>query len=453
MICSCCGYEINGKMHPIENGEKFVCEKCWNDPNLFFPEKIQEDERLQLLSKLANNSFNRQDSILVKVIKLAQKDIEMYVGKMKVSDILDLYELDKFKEEELEGYQREQYEERTNELVEYLSKCPLAVMPALLVSLRKTECEQQNGDFGILRIPRKKGSIWIIDGQHRMGGFGKIREKFIFSKSLNPSLFSDLMDYELPIVFIDSIVATGKIGSKHEQNENGFTPEDIERTIFFIVNKTQKGISPSLKDALLYRIKASGIQGLSIIEKESWRIIGAEISIALNRERSSPLEGKINVSGKRDTGKPIQLNSFVSSLQPLLSDKDFVKLSNDDKLRFLENYWKALKELFPEAFDKKTEREYMILKALGVYSLHWFAKDIFQTCLKQGLDFRREEILTDMLLPLRSFDWNSKTSPLSALGGMKGASKAHDLLLETFDQKILLTNERQTLKDYVQNEN
>jgi DGQHR domain-containing protein len=439
-------------MYPVENGEKFVCEKCWNDPNLFFPEKIQQDERLRLLSKLASNSVNQRGSILVKVIKLVQKDIEMYVGKMKVSDILDLYELDKFKEEELEGYQREQYEERTNELVEYLSNCPLAVMPALLVSLRKTEFEQQDGDFGILRIPRKKGSIWIIDGQHRMGGFGKIREKFVFSKSLNPSLFSDLMDYELPIVFIDSIVATRKIGNKLEQNKNGFTPEDIERTIFFIVNKTQKGISPSLKDALLYRIKASGIQGLSIIEKESWRIIGAEISIALNREESSPLEGKINVSGKRDTGKPIQLNSFVSSLQPLLSDKDFVKLSNDDKLRFLENYWKALKELFPEAFDKKTEREYMILKALGVYSLHWFAKDIFQICLKQGLDFRREKILMDMLLPLKSFDWNSKTSPLSALGGMKGASKAHDLLLETFDQKIFLTNERQTLKDYVQNE-
>jgi DGQHR domain-containing protein len=440
-------------MYPVENGEKFVCEKCWNDPNLFFPEKIQQDERLRLLSKLASSSINQRSSILVKVIKLVQKDIEMYVGKMKVSDILDLYELDKFKEEELEGYQREQYEERTNELVEYLSNCPLAVMPALLVSLRKTEFKQQDGDFGILKIPRKKGSIWIIDGQHRVGGFGKIREKFVFSKSLNPSLFSDLMDYELPIVFIDSIVATGKIGSKLEQNKNGFTPEDIERTIFFIVNKTQKGISPSLKDALLYRIKASGIQGLSIIEKESWRIIGAEISIALNRERSSPLEGKINVSGKRDTGKPIQLNSFVSSLQPLLSDKNFVKLSNDDKLRFLENYWKALKKLFPEAFDKKTEREYMILKALGVYSLHWFAKDIFQLCLKQGLDFRREEILTDMLLPLRSFDWNSKTSPLSALGGMKGASKAHDLLLDTFDQKILLKNDRQTLKDYVQKEN
>lgn len=435
MICSCCGYEIKGKMYPVENGEKYVCEKCWNDPNLFFPEKIQEDDRLKLLSRLASNARNQQGSIQVKVIKLTQKDIEMYVGKMKVNDILELFELDKFKEEELEGYQREQYEERTSELVDYLTRCSLAVMPALLVSLRKTEFESQDGDSGLLRIARKKGSIWIIDGQHRIGGFAKIREKFIFSKGIDPSLFSSLMDYEFPVVFVDSATATTRIRSKLGNTDDGFSPEDIERTVFFIVNKTQKGISPSLKDALLFRIKKSGIQGLSIIEKESWRIVGAEIGITLNREDDSPLKDKINVSGKRDTGKPIQLNSFVSSLQTLFSDKEFSKLSKDDKLRFLKAYWASLRDLFPQTFNRKTEREYMLLKALGVYSLHRLAEDIFKMCLEQALDFREPEVLKSILKPLKSFDWNTKTSSLSALGGMKGASRAHEILLETFNQK------------------
>lgn len=240
MICSCCGYETKGKMHLVENGNKRVCEKCWNNPDLFFPEKIQGDRRLQLLSKMAEETRNQDNSIDVSVIRLNQKRIEMYIGKMKVNDILDLYELDKFKEEELEGYQREQYEERTSELVEYLAKCPLAVMPALLVSLRKTEFESQNGDFGLLRIPRKKGSIWIIDGQHRIGGFGKIREKFIFSKNIDPSLFLDLMDYEFPVVFIDSAAATGKIANEIIQNENGFSSEDIERTIFSSLTRPKK---------------------------------------------------------------------------------------------------------------------------------------------------------------------------------------------------------------------
>jgi DGQHR domain-containing protein len=451
MICSCCGFEIKGKNYVVENGTKQICEKCWNNPDLFFPERIQEDERLKLLSRMANETRSHEDSIQVKVIKLAQKKIEMYVGKMKVQDILELYELDRFKEEELEGYQREQYEERTSELVDYLTKCPLAVMPALLVSLRRTEFDSMDGDFGVLKIPRKKGSIWIIDGQHRIGGFGKVRDRFIFSKAVDPSLFSSLMDYEFPVVFVDSELAVDEIGGKLE-SESGFSSEDIERTIFFVVNKTQKGISPSLKDALLYRIKTSGIQGLPIIEKEGWRIKAAEIGITLNSDESSPLKDKINIGGKRDTGKLVQLNSFVSSLQTLFSYKDFSKLSKDNKLRFLKAYWATLRDLLPQAFEKKLDKEYMLLKALGVYSLHWLARDVFQTCLKQGNDFGKSETLKPILGPLRSFDWYVKTSPLSGLGGMKGASKAHDLLLRTLCQNTGLEDDKQTLRNYLAND-
>lgn len=449
MICSCCGFEIKGKMHLVENGEKRVCEKCWSDPDLFFPEKIQQDERLKLLSRMASEMRHHDGSIQVKVIMLVQKEIKMYVGKMKVHDILELYELDKFKEEELEGYQREQYEERTSELVEYLAKCPLAVMPALLVSLRKTEFESLDGDLGVVRIPRKKGSIWIIDGQHRIGGFAKIRDRFIFSKDFDPSFLSSLMNYELPVVFVDSKLAAQNVGGKLKETANGFSPEDIERTIFFVVNKTQKGISPSLKDALLYRIKKSGIQGLPIIEKEGWRINAAEMGIILNSEENSPFKDKINISGKRGTGKLVQLNSFVSSLQTLFSDKDFSKLSNDDKFKFLKTYWTALRNLLPQAFEKKTDREYMLLKALGVYSLHLLARDVFQVCLKKACNFGEVENLRAILMPLKSFDWYAKTSPLSGLGGMNGASKAHDLLLRTINQETTMENGKGTLQNYL----
>ena len=442
MICSVCGYEIKDNPHPIEGGKNYVCDRCWSNPDLFFPEKIQNDARLKLLSEIANKTRNQSDSINIRVIRLKQKNIEMYVGKMKSKDILQLYEIDKFKEEELEGYQREQYEERTSELVEYLTKCPLAIMPSLLVSLRKADFNPQNGDFGVLKIPRKKGAIWIIDGQHRIGGVNKVRDRFVFSKTIDPLIFSDLMNYEFPVVFVDSATAAEKIGSALTLSENGFSSEDVERTIFFIVNKTQRGISPSLKDALLYRIKTSGIQGLPIIRKESWRIKAASIAITLNKDKDSPLINKINISGRRGTGKPIQLNSFVSSLRVLFFDKDFSKVSNDNKLRFLKAYWAVLKDLLPQAFEKETSREYMLLKALGVYSLNWIAKDVFQICLKQAYDSGDIETLKSLLRPLKSFDWSTQTSPLSNLGGMKGASKAYDMLLARLNQKGELTDDK-----------
>lgn len=481
MICSCCGYEIEGNAYSVENGQRKVCEKCWNNPEMFFPEKIKQDKRLTLLSKMAQEKDNQNGSLEVKVIKFVQKEIDMYVGKMKVNEILGLYELDKFKDEELKGYQRERYEERTSELVEYLENCPLAIMPALLVSLRETNFVSQDSDVGVLKIAKKKGALWIIDGQHRVGGFSKIRDRFVFSKSLGASLFSDLMDYEFPVVFVNSTQAAEKIQKKESQQPGELSAEDIERTIFFIVNKTQRGISPSLKDALLYTIKTSGIKGLSLVDKEGWRIIGAQIGIAMNSSEKSPLRNKINISGQRNSGKPVQLNSFVSSLEPLFKDKEFSSISFDDKLHFIEAYWSVLRGFLPEVFmskkeqkekdltfgkrfpsniggkkngkieikeDNKKDKKYLLLTSLGIHSVHRIAKDILHSAMQEGLDFRRPELLKNKMEPIKLFDWDASSSQLAALGGMKGVSKAYELLSEAMGQGKCTSNTEKLLGTY-----
>jgi DGQHR domain-containing protein len=433
MICSCCGYQIKGKSHSIENGKKQVCDKCWNSPSLFFAEKLKNDGRLRVLSEAAVENRNQSRSIHIDVIKLRQKDIEMYIGKMKSKDILQLYEIDKFKDEELEGYQREQYEERTSELIEYLTKCPVAVMPSLFVSLRKAKFTPRSGDFGVLEILRQRGSIWIIDGQHRVGGFEKVLNRFTFSKDpgdISPGIFSSLMNYELPVVFIDTTNATVESRNSRQEERQVISPEDLERAIFFIVNKTQKGISPSLKDALLYRIKLGGIEGIPAIRKEKWRIRAAHIGISLNREIDSPLVGMVNIGGKAGSGKPIQLNSFVSSLEPLFRCEDFTKLTDEERLRFLKNFWNILKNMFPKAFDSSTWRNYMLLKAVGVYSLNQLAYDIYKIFAANNYSLDDGEVLKKIVSPMATFDWSTDKSPFSALGGMKGARRGYEKLKE-----------------------
>lgn len=436
MICSCCGYEIKGKPHLLRNG-KYVCDGCWNNPGLFFPDKLKHDERLKLLATMANERRDRSDLIQVKVIKLAQKEIDMYIGKMNSKDLLELCDINRFREEELEGYQREKYKERTSELTEYLIKCPVPVMPGIFVSLREAKFNALNDDFGILEIPRRRSSMWIIDGQHRVGGFEQIRGRFVFAHNpthIDPETFLELMNYELPVVFIDS-TATARKAAKLQQPkfESSITAEDVERAIFFIVNKTQKGISPSLKDALLYRIKLGGIDGIPALKKESWRIHAAFIGIILNQDGDSPLADRINISGKRGQRKPIMLNSFVSSLLTLFRDKDFCGLSDEERLRFVKAYWKVLRKMFPEAFDAKTSRDYMLLKAIGVYSLNWLAHDVFEKCIKSRFDYSDEATLEKLLEPLQLFDWRTQTSPFSTLGGMKGVREAHTLLLKALN--------------------
>jgi hypothetical protein len=52
-------------------------------------------------------------------------------------------------------------------------------------------------------------------------------------------------------------------------------------------------------------------------------------------------------------------------------------------------------------------------------------------------------------MSLKSFDWYTKTSPLSGLGGLKGASTAYDMLLESIGRKRGETEDRQTLQNFV----
>jgi DGQHR domain-containing protein len=431
MNCTCCGFEIQDQAHLIENGKKQVCDKCWNNPSFFFAEKAQMDTRFKLLSEIAVQNQNSPKVIEINVLKLSQKNVDLFIGKMKSKDILQLYEVDKFRDEELEGYQREQYEERTSELIEYLTECPIAVMPGLFVSLRKAKFVASKGDFGVLEIPKVRGAIWIIDGQHRIGGFEKIYQKFTYLQKPNEistETFATLMDYELPMVFIDTREAASKTNGVNKEGKNQISPEDLERAIFFVVNKTQKGISSSLKDALLYRLSIGGIQGIPALRKEKWRIQAAYVGISLNRELDSPLAGLINIGGKPGTKKPIQLNSFVSSLELLFKDKGFTELADNKQVQFLKLYWSSLRKIVPQAFDMASRRDHMLLKAIGIYCVNWLALDVFDICISNGLHYDEQEVLDKVVGSLSSFDWGTKTSPLSTLGGLKGAKHGYEAL-------------------------
>jgi len=70
--------------------------------------------------------------------------------------------------------------------------------------------------------------------------------------------------------------------------------------------------------------------------------------------------------------------------------------------------------------------------------------------IKEGSDFRREEILKEKLKPIQSFDWRAKTSPLSTLGGMKGVSKAYELLSAFLFQEKETPVAKQSLRSYIE---
>jgi len=441
LICSCCGLKIEGEKHQIKDG--FVCDRCWNNPSLFFAEKMVNSSLWKEAEELLNVQKGNFDNLELSVVKLIQKDVTLYSGKIKIKDLLKLYSVFNFKEDKFLGYQREVDEDKLRELYDYLVKFPLAIMPGLIISVRNgikfepiDELSNIAGfsDFGKITIPLKKGSLWIIDGQHRVIVFEKIIgsiTNFNLKSQYDEDLFRKLMNYELSVVFVDSKKASAYLN----QNKLTITQEDIEKAIFYIINKTQKRLSPSLEDSLQYSISKAGLNGLPTIEKHKWRVTATDVSIFLNDEQNSPLYNKINLSGKNRSKKPIQLSSFVSSLKPLYFNNVFRELSNNDQKELILNYWKELKKIYKEEFSDEKYRNSIILTSVGIYTLNLVLLDFIVFCNENNYNFLDKDRISKFVANMKGFNWDKKSSKLSGFGGMKGVKFARELLVDYMNLK------------------
>jgi len=473
MRCACCGYEIVGNSHKIA-ANKYVCERCWNNPFLFFPKKLIEFETINYVSIfcdkifcrktyiLENGSYNkeggnmteREDTIKVPVIVFEQKGVRNYLGVMKARDILDVWHVDRFIENQVifRGYQRQEEEERMRQVYEYIEKCQIPIIPAILASLRMGSFSKTDSNTGILEIQRVPGALEIVDGQHRIGGFWVIKrllegEKIGRRRIAKEEIerLNDLLDFEVPVHFIDANAAAkhmedlidpeAKENMLKELGKERLGPEDVERVHFFVINKTQKAIRPSLKDTLSYLIYASGIKGIPIIEKEKWKAeIATPLTLDLHFDSDSPLRGMVNISGARGLQRPVQLASFVKSLEPLAKNEKFTALSPSQRLNFLKNYWRCVSKLIPGAFQQDTRKDYLVLRTLGIYILNRLANDIIDWSAEKGIKELSEDHIMSYLEPLREFNWK-RDSPISSYGGEKGVREAYKEVIKFLSEK------------------
>jgi len=389
----------------------------------------------------------------VPVIKLQQGGLVLYQGSLRARALLETWDVKRFEEEYLksggEGYQREE-EERAKEISTYVRQCQIPLVPSLLLAVKNSEFIPFERGYGLLKIPRKQGVITVIDGQHRSLGFEWIRRSATERKRLFPSIvkdetreldngtlreLSDLLDFELPVTFVDSSiaaqVATEKIDKAilKREHKTRLDEDDVERVLFFVINKTQKGINASLKDALMYLIAGAGIRGIPIIEREKWRASAVPLVRDMHYDKDSPLYGLVNLIGRKGAQQPVKLNTMVGSLKSLvLQDQMFARLSGEQQLEYLKTYWGVLREMYPRAFEEDRIREYLLLRSLSVYALNRLAADIFDWCQKDEVRVPPVDEIRRYLGPLKGFDW-SRRSRIAAFGGQRGASEAYRLLL------------------------
>ncbi len=329
---------------------------------------------------------------------MSQKGIPVYSGKMRASDLLELSAIDEWKENHLtKGYQREQFEDKADDISVYLEMCPIAMVPGVLASLREEhDFTPVRGDLGILHVPNVKGSLYLMDGQQRTGGIQRVRAHYQELLERKGDLSKDeqresqalkeLLDsYEVPVTFVDTRMVMERIRELAPPDMK-IEPSHAEMAYFFIVNKTQKAVNPSLKDQLAYNIVRANIGGIPVIEREKWRAAAVPVVNALREEQ----------------------------------------------IAYLKAYWNVVQKLWPKAFAEATKKEWLVLKTIGVYSLNRLANDVFNWCHAKTAKVPNEKDIEPYLAPLKATDW-TRDSTFAAYGGQKGVRVVYDTLVRTLD--------------------
>jgi hypothetical protein len=394
------------------------------------------------------------ESFIIPAVRLDEKGIPVYAARIKAGDLLDVFDVKRFSAEELDWYQRKRFDQKAFEMKEYLVDCPIAIVPSVLLGVpEKVRFTPTRGsdDLGSIEIHRRLGALRMIDGQHRIAGFDVARDELRALERLakGSGLSNEdrerldrlrrLMEYEVPVAIVDSTVAVDvaeKKRAKHFDSKQ-LTTLNAERVIFFILNKTQKGLNPSLKDQLAYRIWFSGIRGIPAIEEQEWRAYATRIVEELKRP-GSPLEGHIVDATFASMGRRVRLSSFVTSLQwlfgePTFFSKNTEKLTEEARneqhakeLDYIRTFWTVVRELFPEAF--RDSGGHLLLRTLSVYAMNRLAADVFTWIGEVGKTPSKGEIESH-LVRLKGFDWSRERSPVRAFGGQQGATEAYRLLL------------------------
>ena len=356
--------------------------------------------------------------------------INLYISALSLGKLRGHVMVDHWGPANDQGYQRPLVDRRLREVAKYVceeqgilpTSVLLATRPDAPVSLEFLPGDasdfDSDGEWGVLSIP-DGAVLWVVDGQHRFYGVNRAYEK---------DGMAQLESYPFPVSIMEMV-------DRYK-----------EMTHFNIVNTTQRKMSTDIVDRHLV-IKQEQ-EGLNLIaagkrgEREYQRATATRIVDMLN-EATGPWHHKIGIPGVagRDKGL-VRQHAMVASLDPVLKDNWVRGQNPPDVVRVLTNFWGALAQVWPDAFQDPGE--YRVQATAGIYSLHMALPAVIQRCLVER-DLSQDkmvEIMRDTGIPT-SF-WNKKLEeggdPLALGTGMSSiralAQYIRDQLPSTSSQPV-----------------
>jgi len=228
------------------------------------------------------------------------------------------------------AFQRPVIRKKIRELVQYYKECQesqnLPAIPGAVIMITEKRLQftpsGKNPNLGLLQIPEEQGILRCLDGQHRLLALSAQTEKEI--------------EIDVPAVLFDNL--------------------DPRQTVelFVTINAKHTRLNPSLLISLAGRR----------LYADPYQALAHDIIRELNEEESSPLRGEIKILG---VGKGrVSQASLADEMVELFTNIE--KLGGEDRFkefqekgkRFFLNYFKAILNIFPQAWSGRTGRKYSI---------------------------------------------------------------------------------------------
>jgi DGQHR domain-containing protein len=289
---------------------------------------------------------------------------DIYVSTMKAIDIVTRSALDRWEPRNPLGYQRMLNEKRISDkrggVLGYLLREIGCFPTSILLNVRgeahfTPDGEERWSTRGRLDIGEE--TLWVIDGQHRVEALRRAIARN-----------ADFEDY--PVI----------VSVMHE------SAKFDELTLFYIVNRRQRGISTDLAYRHLQRMLwEKGSSWLYDFEGPRAVRVGlaSEVVDDFNSNPDSPLRGRIRRVG--EVAIPEQVTTdrvLASAIAEVLREKAFVGVPVRDFAAGYASYWGELSRMYPEAFEEP--EKYLLLSPLGIKAFTLLFAGVYKLALEEG---------------------------------------------------------------------
>jgi len=282
-------------------------------------------------------------------ISLKQKDLPLFLFKIKASDLLKITIIEPRTSENKTALQRILDKKRLKEIAVYLLNKDAAIPNNIIVNFNEKVKfipeKTKNAECGFLEIPDEK-CAYILDGQHRLMAFN----------------FSEDIDFEIPAV--------------------GFLNLDLKTAahLFTVINTTQKPLSKSLLLDIRHYIG----------DTKQAEKIATDTALKLAESKKSPLYKKVKVS-KTEKGV-ISLEQLVKLILPFVDLGGVLERAKKPE-KIFENYLNA----FYDRFDIPVNN----------HSLQVALSPVFERVVRrgknEGINLNNEEGFKEVLSFARDF--------------------------------------------------